>query len=717
MIKKSICSFLFLLSSGFAYPASSPEKWNTTPADSLRKEINTQKGSGKISTQLELALQIMENDQDEAQLLTRAALKAAKSAKNKNLEMRAYFVLGRMGEHPDYMNISEAYYDTAFMLAEASDDHWYKGEILYRKGVIKHNRNKEINALEYLNASLRACRLSDNFKTMGSCYSMMGSIFRVNGLYDRAIEYVINSRLNYEKAGFSEGNAWAAYILGRIYADLKLPEKALRYFQEALEIYTRQASFDGNQAGVALCYEQIGLLKLESGRFKEAHQYIDQTLKIYTASKSAYGLSNSHKNLGLIEYSMGNYELAEKYLNESLKIKNEIGDLLSLPTIYEYLGLCLIGKGRTEEGLKSLKRGLSLALSNNQKKIQLNIYSKLTEVYLSIHDLKNAISCQKKQIEIQDLILSGAADIKIEQLQAIYELDKQNGQIAELEKQNKINSLLIKQHRISQLIMIAGIFIALFISLFIYWFYTKIRHKNLELKESNAAKDKFFAIIAHDLRGPTGTLASFLEYINDSFNEHSPAELKKIVMSLHKSAENVSGLLENLLLWAKSQLNKIEFRPEELKLTDVIRNSLKGLKQSADNKQIEIRLELNDPIFVLADPNMLQTIVRNLLSNAIKFTARGGSVTISTEAGNLNHAVVRIADNGVGIEKSALSKIFAISNTLHTSGTEDEKSTGLGLILVKDFVEKNRGTISIDSEIGKGTVVSFTLPATRGCRP
>ena len=138
-------------------------------------------------------------------------------------------------------------------------------------------------------------------------------------------------------------------------------------------------------------------------------------MEIHVANGSEYGLSNAQKNLGMIEYSMGNYELAEKYLNESLIIKNKVDDALSLPTIYEYLGLCLIGKGKIDEGFKSLYRGLDLAIENNQKKIQLNIYSKLTEAYSNINDLKNAFSCQKKQIEIQDLILSGAANIKIEQ--------------------------------------------------------------------------------------------------------------------------------------------------------------------------------------------------------------------------------------------------------------------------------------------------------------
>lgn len=239
-----------------------------------------------------------------------------------------------------------------------------------------------------------------------------------------------------------------------------------------------------------------------------------------------------------------------------------------------------------------------------------------------------------------------------------------------------------------------------------------MRHKNLELKETNAAKDKFFAIIAHDLRGPTANLAAFLGHLNDSFNELSPNELKKILSTLYKSAENVSVLLENLLIWGQSQLNKIEFNPSELKLTDVIQNSTKGLIQSADNKQINVSFELNDEIFVKADLNMIQTIVRNLLSNAIKFTHRGGYVIIKSEITNPNKATVSITDNGVGIEKSSLVKIFDLTNTLHTPGTENEMSTGLGLILVKDFIEKNNGTITIDSQKGKGTVVSFTLPAT-----
>lgn len=710
MNKYIIWSLLVLVTHLLAFPVYSDTKIGLDQEDSLRNEILKKRGSDKISAQLDLALSLLVNNKPESKVLASSALLEAKALKNKRMEIRAYFVRGRISDQFEKSHVAEAYYDSALVVAEVLDDNWYKGEILYRKGVIHHSRSDEIKALEYLNASIHACRLAENFKTMGSSYSMMGTIFRINGLYDRAIEYIVNARLNYEKANFQEGFAWSAYLLGRIYMDLRLPEKALDYFQEALTLYTKQAAINGDEGGMALCFEQIGLLKMGVGNYDEAHIYIDKTLKIFTASKSIYGQSNAHKNLGMIEYSRGNYELAGHYLNEALKVKTEVGDMLNLPTVYEYLGLCFIGKGQMERGLENILKGLEIAAANRQTIIQLNIYSKLTEIYLKMNDLKNAFRCQKEQIEIQDLLISGTANIKIEQLQAIYEIDKKKGQIVELEKQNKINSLIIKQQTTSQLFMIVGISIAILISLSIYWFNRKIRHKNRELGESNAAKDKFFAIIAHDLRGPTGNLASFLDYLNDTFHEHSPEELKRIVLELSKTAENVSGLLENLLIWAQSQLNKIEFSSSELNLSDVVHNSIKGINHIADNKNIRINLNLDDQINVRADQNMVQTIVRNILSNAIKYSHRGSSVSIETKAGNNKTATIRIIDKGVGIDKDSLSKIFNIANTVHTSGTEDERSTGLGLILVKDFVEKNNGTINIESHEGEGTVVTFSLP-------
>lgn len=682
--------------------------------DSLRNVIEISNGTEKISTQLELASQILETNKTEACSLANSALLFARNMGDKNMEMRSMNLLGSIYTAMGNYQISLAYLDTALTITGQINDNWYKGEILYRRGVNKHRMGESLQALESFNASIQAGRLSHNFKILGSSYSIMGTIFRMNGMYDRAIEYIIKSKLNYEKAEFIEGDAWASYLLGRIYADLKLPEKALEYFQGALDVYQKLASIDGNESGTAICYEQIGIINLEMGNLEEARKNIDKTLKIYTDLESEYGISNVYKNLGKIEYFAKNYPKSEDYLSEALLIKKRVGDQLSLPGIHEYIGLSQIERGQVKEGLKNIETGLNLAISNNQKRIQLDIYSKLTETYLILNEREKAIQCQKKQIEIQNLILSGDADIKMEQLQTIFEIDEKNNQIAELEKQNEINTLTIQKQRILRNIMILGILLALFFSATIFWFYNKIRLKNHQLFETNAAKDKLFAIIAHDLRGPTGALASLLEHIHTSFDEFSISELRKMMKVLYKSAENVSNLLENLLIWSQSQVDKIKSRPVEIQLNSVIQNSIKGINQFAENKQIKIEVKSDDRIVVFADPDMVQTIVRNILSNAIKFSNREGLVVIETEIKDYQTAIVRIVDNGVGIEKSNLSKIFDLTFKHHTNGTENEKSTGLGLILVKDFVEKNNGVLTIESEKGKGTSVAFTLPLIQG---
>lgn len=678
--------------------------------DSLRLEIADHSGAKKASAQLDLALKIMEKDKDEAIILAESALKEAIKLNDRHLLMLAYYSNGRVNEILNKKDLPETQYQSALTLAETLGDNWNKGEILLRLAMIKNKAGDKIEALKLFNAAIQACRLSENFKSMGLAYSLMGTIFRFNGLYDRAIEYTIVSKISYEKAGFSEGNAWSSYVLGRIYSDMKLPGKAMDYYREALKIYLKIAADDGNLNGVALCYEQIGLEYLNSGKYSEAREYIDKSFAIYKDEKSDFGISNAHKLIGMTEYYLGNFSQAEKYLNEALIVKTNIGDQLSLPTIYEYLGLTAISLGKTDEGILKIKKGLELAQTNNQKKIQLNIYASLTKVYLKTKDLNNAILTQNKQIEILDSIQSGAANIKIEQLQAIYEIDKKNSQIIELEKQNQINKLTIKQHRIYIWLMVGGITIAIIISVFLYWIDSKIKQINRRLIEANAAKDKLFAIIAHDLRGPTVNLTAFLEHLNESFGSFEPNELKDVLKALFKSADSVSVLLENLLFWAQSQLNKIECRPIKQPLSDLIHLPVKGLKPIADNKQIEINFELNEQISVMADPNMVQVIIRNLISNAIKFTPKNGQIVIKTFYNDLSHAGISISDTGIGIEKKSIPGLFNLNNTYKKPGTENEKSVGLGLLLVKDFVEKNKGTISIDSELGEGTTVLFTLP-------
>ncbi|MCF8380781.1 MAG: tetratricopeptide repeat protein [Bacteroidales bacterium] len=679
-----------------------------TKTDSLREALNINRGDEKIATQLNLALEIIENQKEEAMRLAIASLSEARNAGNRTLEMRSYYVIGRVYQEETSLVLSQAYYDSALIISNEISNNWYKGEILYHIGANYRKKGDIIQALEYYSNALQPCRLSDNFMTMGSAYSSMGTIFRVNGAYDKAIEYIIKSKMNYEKAHSKDGKAWATYLLGRIHKDLGLPQKAREYFEEALKIYNELAALDGKRIGEALCHEQLGLLNLETGNFNEAINNIEYTLEIHSESGSKYGLSNAYKHMGNIEYSRGNYELSEQNLNKALLIKNEINDLYTQPDIYMCLGLGLIKRGDIDEGFNKIYHGLELAQTNNQTKLQLNIYSNLAETYLSLGDYEKSIFYQNKQIEAQKLILSGAASIKMEQLQAIYEIDEKNNQIEKLESQNEINYLSIRQQKTSQIIMLIGIILALLISAIIFQLYNKIRLKNRALKEVNATKDKLFSIIAHDLRGPIGASFGLSEILVEGIRKNNLSAVEKQATAIHQSLNDINNLLNNLLEWALSQLQRIKFNPRELNLLVVLHEVMDLLSFQAIKKNITLEINVKRTQQVFADEDMLKTIIRNLISNAIKFSNENKKVIISSDVKN-KLIEISVKDYGVGMEPKLVDSLFSIETNTKKPGTSGERGTGLGLILVKEFVEKHGGDIKVKSEVGQGSVFSFTL--------
>jgi len=231
---------------------------------------------------------------------------------------------------------------------------------------------------------------------------------------------------------------------------------------------------------------------------------------------------------------------------------------------------------------------------------------------------------------------------------------------------------------------------------------------NKELEKLNATKDKLFSLIAHDLKNPFHAISGFATMLSRNFSQMKEREKLEIIDMMNLSAETAYNLLENLLQWARAQTNRIRFEPERLNLDEVIRETFEFLATSAQKKRIELLTE-NTEVFVIADKNMLSTILRNLISNAIKFTPEKGKVTVSAceEDGKIEVSVI---DNGIGMTEQVKSKLFQLEE-LHTSpGTSGETGTGLGLIVCREFVERQGGTIRVESEPMKGSRFIFTLP-------
>jgi len=240
-------------------------------------------------------------------------------------------------------------------------------------------------------------------------------------------------------------------------------------------------------------------------------------------------------------------------------------------------------------------------------------------------------------------------------------------------------------------------------------FELKLLEQANQLKELNATKDKFFSIIAHDLRNPFSAILGLSELLRIEANDIENHSMTNFADLIHSTAQQTYALLENLLDWAKSQQNSFPFLPERLSINSLIANEIGRLKANADQKNIALVDSSSEEIFVTADEKMISTVIRNLISNAIKYTPRNGSVTVETIM-TKDQVEVSVLDTGVGMNKKTIEQLFKVENSLTNPGTENEKGTGLGLILSKEFVEKHGGKIMVESETGSGSRFCFSIP-------
>ena len=232
-----------------------------------------------------------------------------------------------------------------------------------------------------------------------------------------------------------------------------------------------------------------------------------------------------------------------------------------------------------------------------------------------------------------------------------------------------------------------------------------------ELQEANASKDKFFSILAHDLRGPLGGLVTMAETMIDDFDMFDADEIKDIVKIMHHSSDRVFELLKNLLTWSRLNTGSIEFDPAHIRLKPVVADLAGLFEAQIVKKELNLETSCSDELLVFADTAMLETVMRNLLSNAFKFTPRGGHIKLNCYAEESTQStVIEVVDSGVGMQAEVLETVFDVTSKYHTPGTENEASSGLGLVLVKEFVERNEGVLYVESEPGVGTTFRCTFP-------
>lgn len=533
-----------------------------------------------------------------------------------------------------------------------------------------------------------------------------------SGNYELAVDLYYSALDVAEQIEDSTALAKVNHNLAMIYDELEDFDEAIRYFQKSLVI--SQAIKDSAQ--MARTFQNIAISYQNKKDLVKSLNYIDKANQLAVQMNDTAMIIDLTNNLGTISYDQKKLDESLKYYWKALELYRKTKDKKGVAFSYNNIGLAYMDKGDYKQALSYFNQSLALATELKMFDFTADVYSNLTMYYKEIKDYKNAYLYYDKYNTVYDSLIGEKKNKMIRQIQAKYQLGKTTRELEELKSKNQSQLDTIDNAKAFQyyLAAIAILVIILMIATFYLLFKEKklaaeLQVKTNALKELNISKDKFFSIIAHDLKNPFNVLVSYTSLLKTDLEMFSTEELKQIVSDLNQASENGFNLLQNLLLWTRTQTNRIHIFKTKFNLSEVFEKVKALVDLNLLSKDQKLTLIVNPERIVFADKDMVATIIRNLVFNAIKFSQKGSEIIL--KATDTDHGVcIDVIDSGMGIPQETISKLFRIDTNTSIQGTEGETGTGLGLVICREFVEKHGGRIWVESELGKGSVFSFTLP-------
>ena len=534
-------------------------------------------------------------------------------------------------------------------------------------------------------------------------------------------------------------------MLGFNYRFLRQYEKAIEFLDEGIRIAEKIK--DTTYLAAAMNEKaNVYYFLHDKEKSRELHLL---ALEYAKQSKNSYAANYITHDLAVMYLDQQEFEKAVKYFLMDYKYCVDIKDQRQIAIVAINIAEMYLKLKKADSALQFINIADSITLRQRLMYERSLLYGTISEYYTYLNDYKNAYRYLLRYQDLSDTIFNMEKERQIAEMTAKYESDKKEQQL--------VNEQMKFRTTVTITLVSTGFIILIIILLLLNNHKRKLINKELEkrnetisnqkanlemafdilrireheLKEANVAKNTFFSIIAHDLKNPFGSLLGFIELLKDHdlqsplpllivpqgfielLKDHDPSISKEdqadIIRNISESADTLYKLLENLLEWARTQTNRIEIKSETIELCGLIRKNLELINPIAEKKEIELVFTQCKLINVLADQGMTDFVIRNLLSNALKYVYHGGKITVSVES-LLDKVKVSIQDNGTGITKENLEKLFRIDSLVKTPGTEQERGTGLGLVICKEFIERNLGKIWVESTEGQGSKFFFTLP-------
>ena len=641
----------------------------------LTSQVNVNNDAVQIDSLIVAAYKIGSQNVVEALENSKRAAKLLNDNSTYAQKLKVYKSLGTFYYLSANFNLAIVNYQKA--LSFEPDNTLTKGQIYYALGNCNFALGNLPNAL---NLSLEALKIFDNLhenNDLLNAYVSIANIYERQNSFSKAIEFNLKAANIFEQNKNIFRTLTIFENVGKIYVLQKKYNLAINYYNKALGIYKNI----GNKAGEAITYQNIAKLFYRQMNYKTALVYYQLSYKIAKQANSEVLETSNLLGLGNAELMLNNYGVAEQNYKLALQKAKLLNQRFELKEAYE--GLSIISKSKN------------------------NVFESKTFSLLSN--------------QIKDSLFNDSILASVTNLQLLYDKDKTQRQVILLKQNEELsNAKLTKERQISKMLIAIVILFVLLTVGFLYFYMNnkrissslKNQNKKLEIQTEelgrlNNVKDRFFSIISHDLRNNMTTMKLYFDLMSNK--KYKPENTEELTKQISSSVENNIDLLENLLVWASSQIKGLPLKFESLNIFELVNKNIALSASIAHQKNITLVNLCLENSRAFADENTINLVLRNLIVNAIKFTNDEGKITVSSTVTN-SKIKISITDNGVGIDKEKLDQMFTQHKNPSTQGTANEKGTGLGLLLCDDFIKQNNGTIYAKSEKGKGSVFTFELP-------
>ena len=618
---------------------------------------------------------------------------------------RSYFLIGEAYEYVDY--------DTAIVLYKKSYDYYEKKDdlpalanILNILGILHKNKGEYQKAVVYYSHALKVVKTTQDKRLLWKIHNNIGLVYLHSGSYERAIEYFIRSLNISEEIDDKKGYATALANLGNLYYNQKRFDKAMEHFQSASKFF--QGS--GYLLNAANMLHNIGSIYVEQGKYKAALQYIDQSLTIYNKHSDFLGIAMSLNTKANIYTQLENYNESLYYGLMARDLLQKLNNKSHLVTAYIQIGNCYSKLNKFEEAFDHFTQALNIAKEIGNKQLEIDSYNGLYKYFEDLKDHKKALSYYKKYTALSDSLFNEEVSQRMANIMSNAEIEKREKEKALLREQ------IARQELENKALAGGGIFLLLFA---LYFFFTtrqkkkankllsrqneEINRKRQQIETISEQKTNLFVNLAHETKTPLTLIHNYLEEYIDKYG------LTEETGIIRQNINKLRNDIVNFFDIEKYEKGFDLYRHDQvMDLSQFLEEHLVLFKKYAGKKQVRLKEEICDGIWIKADPAAISRIINNLVENAIKYTPEGGKVEVRLKAEN-KQIILQIQDTGIGISPTLRKRIFKPYFQINQE-KENYQGMGLGLAIVKKIVDSLNGKISLVSVPDRGTTVAVTLP-------